>query len=895
MLVRALTVVAVLCVGLWSAPAFAAVCAPPGTDNDGDGIDDVDEDLDGSADCDDDDLDGDSVPNYLDIDDDGDGIRTAVERSAFHYLDPDSDDDGVPDLIEGHDVDGDHVADTVPSGNDGDGDGLDDTWDPDNGGTFAVLPDRDNDGIPDFLESGLVADSADADGVSPELDCDETDPTIYVGATEIPGDSIDQNCDGVDAFVVADLGPGDLVITEIMQNPSGTDTAREWFEIYNNFGDTVDLNGLYVYDQGLDDFVVAGPLVVPAGTYVVFGGNNDVGTNGGVTLDYLYSGFTLANTTDQIYLATNFAKTTIIDGVAWDAGATFPDPDGASMAFEPTFVATRTGATDNDSGAYWCEGRNVYGDGDLGTPGAANDSCGDLDSDGYLTPAFGGRDCDGNNGAINPGVDDVPGNDVDENCDDRLHCYVDGDDDGFGAGSGAVTAYTATDGMADTMDACASSTSDGYDDTNDDCVDEDAAINPDATDTPGDDVDENCSNTVACYVDGDNDGFGAGIGEESPHTAVGGAARTSDACNSSTSDGYDDTDDDCADGDNTVFPGASETCGDGIDSDCGGDGGPGDDEDGDGLSWTEEDAIGTSECDDDTDDDGVVDSTELSIGTSPIEADSDGDGLSDGLELGLAVAEGNDTASTWVADTDTNTTTDPNDADTDDDGLLDGDEDADADGAVDAVESDPNNVDTDADGLCDGAYTGSGTVTCVGSELTLGTSAWDADTDDDGLTDGVEDPDGDGVDAGETDPLDDDSDNDGTLDGADGCPLDGAKTAAGVCACGTADTDTDGDTTADCNDGCPGDAGKIAAGQCGCGVSDADGDLDGVPDCLDNCPVDGNPTQADGDADGIGDACEADGPSGGAATESGCGCSSAPSGGPGLLGLALFLRRRRRG
>jgi predicted outer membrane repeat protein len=57
---------------------------------------------------------------------------------------------------------------------------------------------------PDFSEAldPLTAegggDDADGDGVVDSLDCSSDDPSIHPGAAEIPGDGVDQDCDGVD-------------------------------------------------------------------------------------------------------------------------------------------------------------------------------------------------------------------------------------------------------------------------------------------------------------------------------------------------------------------------------------------------------------------------------------------------------------------------------------------------------------------------------------------------------------------------------------------------------------------------------------------------------------------------------------------------------------------------
>jgi predicted small lipoprotein YifL len=66
-------------------------------------------------------------------------------------------------------------------------------------------PDRDGDTFGSAGVPGVQACRAPADHVANRLDCDDTDATVYPGATERPGDGIDQNCDGLElCFVDAD-------------------------------------------------------------------------------------------------------------------------------------------------------------------------------------------------------------------------------------------------------------------------------------------------------------------------------------------------------------------------------------------------------------------------------------------------------------------------------------------------------------------------------------------------------------------------------------------------------------------------------------------------------------------------------------------------------------------
>lgn len=120
------------------------------------------------------------------------------------------------------------------------------------------------------------------------------------------------------------------------------------------------------------------------------------------------------------------------------------------------------------------------------------------------------------------------------------------------------------------------------------------------------------------------------------------------------------------------------------------------------------------------------------------------------------------------------------DGDQDEDGLLDGEEDLNGDGVVDPEETDPTNPDTDGDGINDGV------------ERQAGYDPTRADSDGDGLPDGIEDANQDGTRGDdETDPLDPDSDGDGLVDGAEDRDGDGQRGAQETDP-RLADTDGDG-------------------------------------------------------------------------------------------------------
>jgi len=160
---------------------------------------------------------------------------------------------------------------------------------------------------------------------------------------------------------------GEIVITEIMANPGAVSDANgEWIEILNITDRPLLLNGIILKDAGSNKHTLSGSsqLIIPPGAYWILAKNNDTLTNGGVRVDYTWSGFTLGNTADQVILC--LPDESIIDQVLYESG--WPLVSGASMELHPGYTTSLA----NDQVANWYPAKTVFGAGDLGSPGRIN-------------------------------------------------------------------------------------------------------------------------------------------------------------------------------------------------------------------------------------------------------------------------------------------------------------------------------------------------------------------------------------------------------------------------------------------------------------------------------------------------------------------------------------------
>ena len=143
----------------------------------------------------------------------------------------------------------------------------------------------------------------------------------------------------------------DLLISEVMANPAALSDARgEWFELYNPTTEVINLHEVTIGD---DRHKIESDLLVLPGEYLTLARYLDPG----FTPDYVYDGFTLGNSDDEIVFSDGIEEL-----LRLDYGSDFDAAGRSRELVKLPMIAANYDLT---------MASLSYGPGDIGTPGAA--------------------------------------------------------------------------------------------------------------------------------------------------------------------------------------------------------------------------------------------------------------------------------------------------------------------------------------------------------------------------------------------------------------------------------------------------------------------------------------------------------------------------------------------
>jgi len=314
-----------------------------------------------------------------------------------------------------------------------------------------------------------------------------------------------------------DVGGHETMVGSFVTDVTGTDQAGvRWFELRRNGTGNWSLYQQGTYSPNSTNRWMSSVAMDKSGDMAL--GYSQSST--AVSPSLAYTGRTAAATLGTM----PEAETSIVAGVGHDNSNRWGDYHHMSIdpADDCTFWFTGMRASSNT----WSTQVAAFKFDTCGTP----PTCTDLDGDGYGNPASAAcahpqLDCNDSNPAVNPGATEIPGNGIDDDCNPATpdSSCTDLDGDGYGSPGDASCPHGAAT----------------------DCNDSNAAVNPGATEIPGNGIDDDCNPATSDCKDLDGDGYGNPASAACAHPQL-----------------------DCNDANAAVNPGATEIPGNGIDDDC---------------------------------------------------------------------------------------------------------------------------------------------------------------------------------------------------------------------------------------------------------------------------------------------------------------------------------------
>ena len=418
----------------------------------------------------------------------------------------DTDGDGYPTGAGGDCDDG--SLDVYPGAPEVTADGIDQDCD----GVDECYLDADGDGEGTSATSsgfGLACDGAGESTVA--TDCDDADDVRFASATEIPGDGIDEDCDGAEVCYADADGDG-----------SGGAAV-----VATADGDCADAGEAATGDD-CDDTDAA---ISPAGAEIVADGiDEDCDGRETCYRDNDHDSYGSSRTTPSTDMACDAAgeadnaedcndlRVTTYPGAPEIVGDGIDeDCDGSEQCFE-----------DSDGDGVGSAVEVPSADGDCSDAGESLDA----------------TDCNDDAASVTVGGVEIIADGIDEDCDGGETCFADAD------GDGAPGRHTVASADLDCDDP-------GEYTATTDCDDLDPIIFPGAVEALADGIDQDCDGGDVCFSDGDLDGYGAIAPVSSVDRDCGDPGEATNI-------------DDCDDRSGDVHPFALDIADNGVDEDCDG-------------------------------------------------------------------------------------------------------------------------------------------------------------------------------------------------------------------------------------------------------------------------------------------------------------------------------------